>query len=520
MMAFSDVAIKIAADFVGAPAFKKADTAVTKLYKTTTKLAGAFGLTFSAVQLSRFGASAVREFASAEREAQTLLGTMKSLNLAFAAPQMGQFLDDLERVSGINRAELQPALQKLITQTGSLAKSQEILNTAVAVSFSGLMDVSSAANILTQAYIGNKKGLRQFNLGLDTATLSAMSFEEILDKVDDTYRNQFEGALESATVKMNKLKNATENAKENIGEGLVGAFKLLAGGGDLDKSITKLDRFSQILSGLIANAFNPIKVGDFYLPIPNLAKAFEKPMADLGNPASWRRQNAAILKAEKEARDKALKAEQARLALLRKQTAEKRAQTALDKANAALSKSKEMFDLEGIQIQAALQGNISDVERSRLETMKAIYDLEKAIEQGNISLIEKLTAQLNTQRLQTLELNSQAAALIAMKDLLGKMGYDRSLFNLDNISQAMNLLNSMSGLQYRPSDLVNVPNLPQIYDIMINSLPNAAAEEVVVQVNVTESAKKLVDIIMETVTEQSASGNPPFVGRVGESFAW
>ena len=179
-----------------------------------------------------------------------------------------------------------------------------------------------------------------------------------------------------------------------------------------------------------------------------------------------------------------------------------------------------MFDLEGIQIQAALQGNISDAERSRLETMKAIYDLEKAIEQGNISLIEKLTAQLNTQRLQTLELNSQEAALIAMKDLLGKMGYDRSLFNLDNISQAMNLLNSMSGLQYRPSDLVNVPNLPQIYDIMINSLPNAAAEEVVVQVNVTESAKKLVDIIMETVTEQSASGNPPFVGRVGESFAW
>ena len=518
-MAFSDVAIKIAADFIGAPAFKKADTAVTKLYKTTTKLAGAFGLTFSAVQLSRFGVSAVREFASAEREAQTLLGTMQSLNLAFASPQMGQFLDDLEKVSGINRAELQPALQKLITQTGSLTKSQEILNTAVAVSFSGLMDVSSAANILTQAYVGNKKGLRQFNLGLDTATLSVMSFEDILAKVDDTYRKQFEGALESATVKMNKLKNATENAKENIGEGLVGAFKLLVGGGDLDKATSKLERFSQILGGLIANAFNPVKVGDFYLPIPNLAKAFEKPFNNSRFGVS-RAPIAALERAEKEAREKALAAERKRLELLRQQTAQKRAQVALDKASAVLSKSKEMFDLEGIQIQAALQGKISDVDRARLETMKLIYDLEKAIEQNNISLIERLTAQLNTQVKQTQELNNQSAALKLIQDLLARIGYDRSLFDLSNISQAMALLNQMSGLQYTPSQFATVPNLPQIYDIMINSLPNAAAEEVVVQVNVTESAKKLVDIIMETVTEQSASGNPPFTTRVGESFAW
>ena len=523
----ADIAIRIAADFVGLPAFKKADTAVDKLYKSTKKLAGAFGVAFSAQAIARYGETAVRAFAAEERQIASLTATVNNLGIAFTAPALNDYIEGLERTTGLVREELQPAFHKLLTQTGSITKSQEILNTAIEVSFSGLMSVGQAADILTKAYVGNTKGLRQLNLGLTTAEISAMSFEQILAKVSDTYQNQFNAAQDATLTKLNKLNIALGNATENIGEGLVGAFAKLAGGGDLDRALAKIEDFSAALGNVMknANAFELIR--NYLNPATAIPSMFRsatgaKPTvsASFGSPAQWRKQSAALIKAETDARNKALKAEQARLATLRKQTAEKRAQTALDKASAALSKSKEMFDLEGIQIQAALQGKISDVDRARLETMKLIYDLEKAIEQNNISLIEKLTAQLNAQVKQTQELNNQSTALKLIQDLLARIGYDRSLFDLSNISQAMALLNQMSGLQYTPSQFATVPNLPQIYDIMINSLPNAAAEEVVVQVNVTESAKKLVDIIMETVTEQSASGNPPFVGRVGESFAW
>ena len=41
-----------------------------------------------------------------------------------------------------------------------------------------------------------------------------------------------------------------------------------------------------------------------------------------------------------------------------------------------------------------------------------------------------------------------------------------------------------------------------------------------VTIQITDNASKLVDVVMNTVTEQSASGNAPFVTRLGESYNW
>jgi len=501
----SNVAIRIAADFVGVPAFKKADTAVDKLYKSTKKLAAAFGVTFSAAAIGRFGASAVREFANAEREAQTLLGTMKSLNLAFAAPELGTYLDDLERLTGINRGELQPALQKLVTQTGSVTKAQEILNTAIKVSFSGLMDVSTAANVLTQAYVGNVKGLRQFNLGLTSTELSLMTFDQILAKVANTYDGQFAEALDSTTVKLNKVKNASENLKESIGQGLVKAFSDLAGNGDIDKATSKLEQFGELAGRIIGNLFTPTKVGSFYLPIPNLLK---KPAQTntIGSPASWREKNIALAKAEAKAAANAKKIEDSKLSTLRKQTAEKRAQAAVDKANKALSAASAMFDPQGIQIAAAMQGKITDEQRARLELMQKIFDLEQAIAQGNTTQIEKLTAQLEALTKQTTQLNANFQALEKINDVMNKIGYGRQLFDLANIEATLGLLKDIGGGTFTAKTFTET--FPEdLYKTFLFDLGNAASEGVVVPdaptVNVTvngaidpvSTAKQISDIL-------------------------
>jgi len=54
---------------------------------------------------------------------------------------------------------------------------------------------------------------------------------------------------------------------------------------------------------------------------------------------------------------------------------------------------------------------------------------------------------------------------------------------------------------------------------------NAAAAAIApghlgINLTVTENAKNLVDIVMETVTEASASGTPPIVSRIGSNLAW
>ena len=260
----SNVAIRIAADFVGVPAFKKADTAVDKLYKGTKKLAAAFGLTFSATAIARYGAASVRAFAAEEKQIAALTATVKGLGIGFTALQANDFIENLERTTGIVREELQPAFQRLITQTGSLTKAQKILSTAVKVSFSGLMSVEEVASALTQAYVGNVKGLKQFNLGLTNAELAAMSFDQVLAKVSGTYDKQFNEGLDTTQVKIDKFNVALGNAKENIGSGLVDAFADFAGNGNVDLANAKIERFSESLADVIRNG-NILAIAEFFV---------------------------------------------------------------------------------------------------------------------------------------------------------------------------------------------------------------------------------------------------------------
>lgn len=53
----------------------------------------------------------------------------------------------------------------------------------------------------------------------------------------------------------------------------------------------------------------------------------------------------------------------------------------------------------------------------------------------------------------------------------------------------------------------------------LRSMP-ADAGVPIVQISVSENAKNLVDIIMDTVTQQSASGNSPIVNRIDQNLAW
>jgi hypothetical protein len=461
----SNVAIRIAADFVGLPAFKKADTAVDKLYKGTKKLAGAFGVAFSAQAIANYGAAAVRAFAAEERQIAQLTQTVTNLGLAFEASNANAFIEDLERMTGIAREELQPAFQKLITQTGSIQKSQKILRAALDISMSGLMSVSEAANILTQAYVGNNKGLRLLNLGFTSAELKAMGFEEILDKIGQTYKDSTKAALEGTEAKLKKIKIAAGNAQESIGGGLVDAFADLAGdGGNLDKANSKLERFGEILGGLFANAFNPVEIGGFYLPIPNLAKAFEKPIANIGSPAEWRRNNAKIIAAEKKAQEAALKREQARLDALRKQTNEKKAQVALDKAKSAISGVKGEFDLQGIQLYAASQADITEEQRGRVNVLQKIFELELAIEQNNTALIPKLTRELEISVQQMHALNAQAAATENIKKYLSGISMNNPLFSESNISKTIDALMAATNLSAK--DLFNATNLDKALDVL------------------------------------------------------
>jgi hypothetical protein len=94
-----------------------------------------------------------------------------------------------------------------------------------------------------------------------------------------------------------------------------------------------------------------------------------------------------------------------KLASTQKQiAAEKKKQEALDKAALLLSQGQKLFDEEAIQLAAAAQGKLTEEERVRVGLKQNIYDLEEAINQGNLDAAARISQSLvnNAQQLSNL----------------------------------------------------------------------------------------------------------------------
>jgi len=167
------LAINVKAIFTGKKAFKQADTAVDTLAKGAKNLAKSLGIAFSVravVQYTKAAAIA----AAQDQQAQALLSTnLKNLGLAYASVDSEKFIANLEKQTSILDDELRPAYSQLARVTGNIATTQKLMSVAFDVSKGAGLSYASTIDILSQAYVGNKKGLKQLNTGLTTAELAA-----------------------------------------------------------------------------------------------------------------------------------------------------------------------------------------------------------------------------------------------------------------------------------------------------------------------------------------------------------
>ena len=493
----ADVKIDIAAEFTGKKAFKQAETSTDKLVKTTKKLAGALGLAFGTQAIIAFGRKSVKAFADSELEATRLRTAVSNLGLAFAAPEIDRYIDKIELATGVNRDQLQPSFLALLRTTGSLAKSQELLNLSLDIAASEGLSVTAVAEKLSQAYVGQAKGLRSLNLGLTTAELNTADFEAIQSKLTSLFAGQGEAAATSYTAQINKLSIASEQASEIIGGGLVDSLIILSGNTSVDElaqdmldAARNAAAFTEAIAGL-ANAINaPIK------GLANVLTSFVKatdPLVDLiitGDPSGFMtkkppssssapaagfggktfyadaQKNAdAIAKAETTAKKRAAEL----LAIKKKQQAlegkilkDKRLQLAIDKANTALGKGEEVFDMDKIQIAAALTNQAEQLgkatssaqvlqianDTARLNVKKSILALEDAIAAKDEAAIIKATAKLNEDLKILSTLTNQKTQMVAIESILKGL-VPKDLIDQKNLDEALRKIREMLELLSR-----------------------------------------------------------------------
>ena len=423
-MALPEIVIGSKLDAKG---FKQAETAADKLNKNVKQLAATFGIAFSVQRIAAFGRESVKAFMDAEREGAVLANTMKNLGLSFETSRVSNYIESIGKLYGVTGDQAVPAMQALLSATGSVTKSQEMMNTALNIAAANNISVSEAATGLSQAYLGNRKALNQYNTGLTKAELQLKSFAELQKLLDTRLAGAATAAAATYSGELLILTEAANQAKEAIGKGLIDSFALLAGNTDIQVAADKVrdlgDQIAYALIGAadllkklsdIAKIKEPVVIGGrTRTPVPS---AFEQ-LSQYGKKVSARNTpmgapgaisgkfpgGAAYFAAQKKAEEEALKTskriqaiERDRLNTIKKIAAEKAKKVALDKLSAFLNKAQNLFDSERIQLAAAAMGKQTEEDKVRIRLKQEILDLEQAISDGNVEGAARLAASIAT----------------------------------------------------------------------------------------------------------------------------
>jgi hypothetical protein len=466
--------INIASKF-DAKGFKQAETALGKLSGTAKKVAGSLGLAFGAAAIAQYGKAAVKAFADDEKAALRLNRAVENLGIGFANPAIADYIANLERSAAVADDILRPAFQGLLTTTGSLTQSQKLLNDAITISRASGVDLATVTEDLGKGYIGITKGLTKYNTGLTRAELQSKSFNEILGVILKRSAGAAEDYLDTTAYKFDVLSVASSNASEIIGGGLVDAFALIGGGTDasdaayvietiasaLAKVTVQTGRTIGVIPTLIANLKKLPReifsgfVGKQFGVNVNIAPKKEEAKLTL----TQKRQQELLAKLEKDS----LRRERERLALKNKQLATDKAKAIIAKGESALLKGESVFDMDKIQIAAALTSQAEQLgkattgaqllqianDTARLNVKKSILALEDAIASKDEAAIIAATNKLNADLKILGALGLQDIKLKDIKSILDSLK-PKDLINLANLDAAIAKLNAMSSMTGQP----------------------------------------------------------------------
>ena len=469
------VVINLAAEYTGNKAFKQADTAVTKLNKSVKGLARTFGLTFGTAAVIAYGKASVKAFIEDDNAARSLGITLKNLGLETGntSVYVNEMISNLEKQTGVLDDELRPAMDKLLRATGSVSKATTLLNLALDISAGTGKDLTTVSQGLQKAYLGNNASLGRLGVGLSKAELASSSFEEIQVRLSELFAGQASSAAESYAGQLNKLTIAGNNAKEVIGKGIVQA--LTESSGSMNAATADIERYSEAISDLIVDFGRFFRLSN---AVPSIFELLTDPVSAINNfnkvadqiDAQIAKQNAAAMGRNPiqagsylKTQTKITKLTKEEAAAQAKILANKKLSAAIDKANLALAKGTDVFDMDKIQLNAAMLNQAEQLGKvtnsaqllaitndiARLRIKQDILNLEDAIASKDTARIEAATKQLNEDLKILGTLQNQNIKLADIKSILDKI-VPKDLINLANLDAAIAKLNSMNAITGQP----------------------------------------------------------------------
>jgi len=486
----ANVVIDIAAEFTGNKAFKQAETSTDKLIRGVRKLAAASGLAFGTAQVIAFGKASVKAALDAQAQQQRLANLVKVTVGATDAQiqslnDQAQALQDIGVVNKENITQTQSQLATFNLQIDTIkALTPAILDyvTAEKGAAASADEFKSMTNGLAQALNGNFASLTKVGFVLDETTkktikngTEAERAAALVAVLDSTYKDFNKNLALTDAGQMQILANAADDAAENIGVGLIDALKTLGkdnsvdslandmeraslGAADFIRGLAKITSFevngdTKSLIGLLTTPFKrSFSAGPLGFIARQGVKTADVKAADNEHLKSLQNQFVVIKKTndvnKKLTADELKKLKAAKLKL------------AIDKANLALGNSESIFDIDKIQVAAALTNQAEQLgkatssaqalqianDTARLNVKKSMFALEEAIASKDEAAIVAATSKLNADLKILGALSGQNVKLQDIESILKSLK-PADLINLGNLDAAIAKMMELLKLQ-------------------------------------------------------------------------
>ena len=203
----------------------EADKAVednsSKISEFGKKAAAAFAVA-AAAAVAYAGKLAVDGVKSAIEDEQAQLRLAEALKTATGATDAQikateDYIKSTQLATGITDNDLRASFQRLSVSTKNTTESQKLLNLAIDISKGTGKDLSTVVEALSKAYEGQDTRLVRLGIGITQADAKAMDFTETTKVLSNLYGGAAAANAETFQGRIDRLKQAFEEAKEEIG---------------------------------------------------------------------------------------------------------------------------------------------------------------------------------------------------------------------------------------------------------------------------------------------------------------
>ena len=539
------ILIDVAAEFTGKKAFKQAETATDKLTKSAKSLGKTIGISLSTAAILGYAKASVKAAAQDQKAQKQLALALKNVGLERDAASAESYIQRLQSEFGVVDDLLRPAYQQLAVATGDTAKTQKLLGLALDLSASTGKDLSTVTAALSKAYLGNNTALSKLGVGISKADLKTKSFEEITSQLAKTFKGAASASAATFSGSIAKLGVASENVKEIIGTGLIDALKTLGQdtsisdlADDMERAALSLADFLRGLAQIATFEISGSKKNLLYiLTRPIVDSLSAGPLGAISRIGAKARRAAEIAAQKNPIQSGSYLSTQKKITVLTKEQAaaqakilaDKKAQAILDKANLALNKGSEIFDMDKIQIAAALTNQAEQLgkatsasqllqianDTARLNVKQSILALEDAIASKDQAAIIAATAKLNEDLKILGALQNQSIKMQDIKSILDSLK-PKDLINQSNLDEALRKIKEMLALMAQMAiDATKKPIVP-----IVPLVPSGNGRDFSTPAKVAAATAKLpasvtaADFFANLTEEEQAqlSGFVPFKG--------